>query len=71
MQPLCQNASLHNTLSIHFVKQVARFLRGILFIPFFVLNDFFSFRTGDQRKEAKERRLVIVDSLIDSYLDIF
>lgn len=34
------------------------FFRGIFVIPILLLADFFSFHTSDQRKEAKERRLV-------------
>ncbi|WP_085536795.1 hypothetical protein [Elizabethkingia miricola] len=36
------------------------FLKGYSSIPFVVLANFFSFHICDQRKEAKERRLVII-----------
>jgi hypothetical protein len=54
MQSLCKNAPAHNSLSLHFTKQVASFLRGIFSIPFFVFgNDFFSFHTATKEKKQK------------------
>ncbi|EEI90760.1 hypothetical protein HMPREF0765_3676 [Sphingobacterium spiritivorum ATCC 33300] len=52
MQPLCQNAPLHNCLSLHFTKQIAKLLRGIFAIPFAVFSiDFFSFHTAIKEKQ--------------------
>jgi hypothetical protein len=36
---------------------------GIFVIPFVIIANFFSFHICDQRKEAKERRLIIIDIL--------
>tara|TARA_R110000850_G_scaffold113947_5_gene228612 strand:+ start:531 stop:773 length:243 start_codon:yes stop_codon:yes gene_type:complete len=58
VQPLCQNVWLHPIFTSHFIKQVAICFAGIFSIPFVVFGDFFSFHICDQRKEAKERRLV-------------
>jgi hypothetical protein len=53
---------LGTTITHHFIKQVARFFRGIFFIPFCLCwMNFFSFHISDQRKEAKERRLIGFD----------
>ncbi|MBB4801666.1 MULTISPECIES: hypothetical protein [Flavobacterium] len=41
-----------------FYQTDCKILGGIFIIPFFVLANFFSFNICDQRKEAKERRLI-------------
>jgi len=46
-------------------------LRGIFFIPFVVFSELLFFGRCAKRKEAKERRLIIVDFYFDDCDDIF
>lgn len=72
VQPLCQNVWLRIVLTSHFIKQIATLLRGIFVIPFFAVVGLLFFSHCDQRKEAKERRLIRTDIFIllkpDDYL---
>ncbi|OPC21528.1 hypothetical protein BAX95_17735 [Elizabethkingia meningoseptica] len=51
---------LHKFHLSHFIKKVATSFHGIFSIPFVVFSELLFFSHSDQRKEAKERRLVIV-----------
>jgi hypothetical protein len=63
VQPLCQNVPIGNYLSLHFTKQVAGFFAWDIRYPIFAMVGLLFFPHCDQRKEAKERRLIGTDIL--------